>query len=231
MIFIQRQIAFKTLNFYFIFLFSILEIELIKSMSTNEFLQDKSLYYNEICSHNGYPKLEQDTNKIICICEEKYANEPREKYKKYINGQFIQCSYKKKRRFLTFFLAGICPLGLDYLYLGYYYYFLTLFIVTISIVVFNIISLVLNYKIDKKKEELKRQQKFKKGNKKFVISNITEINDRCVNSFSKATKVLTFLLLLFWLYNFIMQGLGMTSDANNIPTENDMGYLFEKPEL
>ena len=218
-------------NFCLLFLFSILEILLIKSISVNEFFEENSLYYNEICSHNGYPTLDKETNKIICTCEEKYANEPREQYKKYINEQLIQCSYEKKRRFLTFFLAGICPLGLDYFYLGYYYIFIIIFIFGILIIILNIISLVLNYKIDKQKEEIKRQQKLKKANKKFVISNITEINDKCVNSFSRATKVLTAILLLFWLYNFIMQGIGTIPDINKIPTENDMGYLFEKPEV
>ena len=217
-------------NFCLLFLFSISEIVLIKSISVNEFFEENSLYYNEICSHNGYPTLDKETNKIICTCEEKYANEPREKYKKYINGQFIQCSYEKKRRFLAFFLAGICPLGLDYFYLGHYYIFIAIFVFAIIILIFNIISFILNYKINKKNEEIKRQQKLKKANKKFIISNITEINDKCVNSFSKATNVLTVLLLIYWIVNFIMQGIGHISDVNNVPTENDMGYLFESPE-
>ena len=215
---------------YLFLIFSFLKIGLIKSMSVNDFLKDNSLYYNEICSHNGSPKLDQETNKIICTCEEKYANEPREKYKKYINGQFIQCSYEKKRRFLAFFLAGICPLGLDYFYLGHYYIFIAIFVFAIIILIFNIISFILNYKINKKNEEIKRQQKLKKANKKFIISNITEINDKCVNTFSKVTKVLTIFLLFFWIYNFIMQGIGYNLDINDIPTENDMGYLFERPE-
>ena len=121
--------------------------------------------------------------------------------------EFIQQSYKSINIFIIIFIFGIL------------------------IIILNIISLVLNYKIDKQKEEIKRQQKLKKANKKFVISNITEINDKCVNSFSRATKVLTAILLLFQLYNFIMQGIGTMTDINKIPTENDMGYLFEKPEL
>jgi len=217
-------------NFIILFIFSILKIGLIKTISANEFLQDISLYYNEICSHNGSPKLDKDTNEVICTCDEKYTNEPREKYKKYINGKLIQCSYEKKRRFLSFFLAGICPLGLDYFYLGHYYIFIIIFIIAIIIFILNIISFILNYKINKKNEEIKRQQKLKKANKKFIISNITEINDKCVNSFSKATNVLTVLLLIYWIVNFIMQGIGHISDVNNVPTENDMGYLFESPE-
>ena len=210
--------------------FSFLKIGLIKSMSVNDFLKDNSLYYNEICSHNGSPKLDQETNKIICTCEEKYANEPREKYKKYINGQFIQCSYEKKRRFLTFFLAAICPLGLDYFYLGHYLIFSIVFTLCVLIIVFNIISFVLNYKINKKNEEIKRQNKLKKANKKFNFQIIAEINDRCVNIFTKVTNVLTFFLVIFWFYNFIIQGLGRNLDINDVPTENDMGYIFQTPD-
>ena len=103
-------------------------------------------------------------------------------------------------------------------------------IFAILVLIFNIISFILNYKINKKNEEIKRQQKLKKANKKFIISNITEINEKFVNTISKVTKVLTILLLFFWIYNFIMQGIGYNLDINDIPTENDMGYLFERPE-
>ena len=215
------------LNYFF---FSIFKIRLIKAMTINEFYEDNSLYLKEICSHNGSPKYDEKTKTVICTCEEKYANEPREKYKKYINGQLIQCSYEKKRRFFAFFLAGICPLGLNYLYLGHYFFFSIIFAFGIIIFIFNIVSFILNYKINKKKEEIKRQQKIKKVNKKFIISNITEINNKCVNTFTRTTNILTGLLLFLWLYNFVMQGIGVYTDSNKVPTENDMGYLFETPE-
>ena len=211
-------------------IFSNLNFALIKAMIGNDFLKDTQSIINEICSHNGIPKIDEETKQIICTCEEKYANEPREKYKKYINGHFIQCSYEKKRRFLTFFLAAICPLGLDYFYLGHYSIFSIVFTLCILIIAFNIISFVLNYKINKKNEEIKRQNKLKKANKKFNFQIIAEINDKCVNIFTKVTNVLTFLFILFWFYNFIIQGLGKNLDINDIPTENDMGYIFQKPE-
>ena len=211
-------------------IFSNLNFALIKAMIGNDFLKDTQSIINEICSHNGIPKIDEETKQIICTCEEKYANEPREKYKKYINGHFIQCSYEKKRRFLTFFLAAICPLGLDYFYLGHYSIFSIVFTLCILIIAFNIISFVLNYKINKKNEEIKRQNKLKKANKKFNFQIIAEINDKCVNIFTKVTNVLTFLLIIFWFYNFIIQGLGKNLDINDIPTENDMGYTFQKPE-
>ena len=210
-------------------IFSNLNFALIKAMIGNDFLKDTQSIINEICSHNGIPKIDEETKQIICTCEEKYANEPREKYKKYVNGHFIQCSYEKKRRFLTFFLAAICPLGLDYFYLGHYSIFSIVFTLCILIIAFNIISFVLNYKINKKNEEIKRQNKLKKANRKFNIQMIAEINDRCVNIFTKVTNALTFILLIFWAFNLIFQALGKVLDKNNIPTENDMGYIFQKP--
>ena len=211
-----------------IFIISILKLGLIKSLTVNELFEDTSTYINDICSHNGIPKL--DGKQIICECNDKYANEPREKYKKYINGQLIQCTYRKKKRFLTFFLAGISPFGLDYFYLGHYYIFFIIIIYNILIIVFNIISFVWNYKLTKKKEEIKRQNKLKKNNKKFNIQNNKEINDKFLNIFSKITQILTILEILFWFYNFFIEAFGINKDSNYIPTENDMAYLFQKPE-
>ena len=215
---------------FILFLFSSLKIILINSITGKEFLEDTPSYIYELCSHNGIPKTDNETKHIICECEEKYANEPREKYKKYINGQFIQCSYEKKKRFLTFFLAAICPLGLDYFYLGHYLIFSIIFIFCLLIISFNIISLVLNYKINKKNEEIKRQNKLKKANRKLNFQIIAEINDSCVNIFTKVTNALTFILLIFWVFNCIFQGLGKVLDYNNVPTKNDIEYIFEKPE-
>ena len=84
-----------------IFIISILKLGLIKSLTVNELFEDTSTYINDICSHNGIPKL--DGKQIICECNDKYANEPREKYKKYINGQLIQCSYRKKKKIFDIF--------------------------------------------------------------------------------------------------------------------------------
>ena len=82
----------------------------------------------------------------------------------------------------------------------------------------------------KKKEEIKRQNKLKKNNKKFNIQNNKEINDKFLNIFSKITQILTILEILFWFYNFFIEAFGINKDSNYIPTENDMAYLFQKPE-
>ena len=214
---------------YYLLLFIIhlfFKIKIIKSISAKEYLEDISLYWNEICSNNGVPKLDKETNTIICECEEKYANEPREEYKKYINNHFVQCSYEKKRRFLTFFLSAICPLGLDFFYLGHYAYFaiiLFLFLLTIS---FYIFSFILNYKIQKKTEEEKRTKKIKKSNTK----SITEINSTCVKTISIISNILIAIVVFYWIMISVVHALGIIKDKYYIPTENDMNYLFELPE-
>ena len=214
-----------------LFLYLCLTIKLIYSNIYNEYFGDPIVYLHEVCSYNGQPMYNGRTRKITCICEEKYANEPREKYKKYINGNLVQCSYERKKRFLVLFLAAICPLGIDYYYLGHYYIFALTLGYSIVIITFNIISSVLNYEINKKNEEIKLRKKFKKANKGFDLSNLTEINSKCVNSFIIATRILTAILIIFWIHNIIMQGTGIIKDSNDVSTENDIFYLFEKPEF
>ena len=213
-----------------IIIYLIYRIKKIKTFSAKEVFDDQLLYLNEICSNNGEPKYDEETKNITCICEDKYATEPREKYRIYINGYLVQCSYERKSRFKAFFFAAVFPLGLDYLYLEHYFYFFLIFILCIVVICFNIISLILNYKIMKKKEEIKRQIKLKRNNNKFEISNITEINEKSVKIFNIINKVLTFILIAYWIYNIFVQGFGLVMDKNYVELENDMGYLFEWPD-
>ena len=147
----------------------------------------------------------------------------------YINGYLVQCSYERKSRSKALFFAAVFPLGLDYLYLEHYFYFVLIFILCIVVICFNIISLVLNYKVIKKNEEIKRQIKLKKNNNKFEISNITEINEKSVKVFSVITKVLTVFLIVYWIYNLFVQGFGFIMDKNYVELENDLWYLFQWP--
>ena len=213
-----------------IIIYLIYRIKKIKTFSAKEVFDDELLYLNEICSNNGEPKYDEETKNITCICEDKYATEPREKYRIYINGYLVQCSYERKSRFKAFFFAAVFPLGLDYLYLEHYFYFFLIFILCIVVICFNIISLILNYKIMKKNEEIKRQIKLKRNNNKFEISNITEINEKSVKIFNIINKVLTFILIAYWIYNIFVQGFGLVMDKNYVELENDMGYLFKWPD-
>ena len=217
-----------------IFIFLILNIEKIKTESINDYLKDIDLYYYEICSHNGIPRFDEETKKIICECEEKYANEPREKYKKYIGEHFVQCSYEKKKRFLTFFLAAISPLGIDLLYLEQYKYFaliLTLFGLTVF---FTVLSFILSYKIQKKKEEEKRKNKVIKSKMKYNIraelKKITEINDTCVKAIHIVSSILITMMVLYWITSLVAHSFGFIKDRYHIETENDLNYMFESPE-
>ena len=214
-----------------IFLIFIIILTFIKNaFSSLENITNIKYYMNQICSYNGIPNIIDTNNTVICSCEDKYANEPRENEKKYIHNQFIQCTYRKKKRFTAFFLAAITPFGLDFLYLGYFIYFIIIAVINFTIIVFNFISIVLNYQLEKKNEEAKRKLKLKKNTNKFDIRNLAELNDRCVKNFNLTSKILIIFLLLFWISNAFIQGMGFLNDINGVPTENDMGYLFQTPD-
>jgi len=214
-----------------IFLIFIIILTFIKNaFSSLENITNIKYYMNQICSYNGVPNIIDSNNTVICSCEDKYANEPRESEKKYIHNQFIQCTYRKKKRFTAFFLAAITPFGLDFFYLGYFIYFIIIAVINFTIIVFNFISIVLNYQLEKKNEEAKRKLKLKKNTNKFDIRNLAELNDRCVKNFNLTSKILIIFLLLFWISNAFIQGMGFLNDINGVPTENDMGYLFQTPD-
>ena len=208
---------------FYIFLFFIF---FQKTFSPYEDIINIKYYKNQICSYNGLPSITEN-NKVICECEPEYANEPIEKKKIFIQNQFIQCSYRRKKRFKAFFLAAITPFGLDYYYLGHILFFVLAAAINITIIVFNFISMVLNYQLEKKNEEAKRQLKLRKSTNKFDITNLAELNDRCVKNFNLAAKILIIFTALFWLGNAIIQLLGIIKDNNGVETENDMNYFFQ----
>ena len=219
------------MNIFFLMLsFFLFTFRATISLPADDFLNDITLYINELCSHNGIPILDKENNSVTCQCEDKYTDEPRENLKKYINGHFIHCSYERKRRFLTFFLAALCPMGLDYFYLEHYGFFALFFFLFILNIAIIIISIGLNYKLEKKEEEEKRKKKDKKENFKIELKNITKINKGCVRFINIISKVLLGFLIIFWIFNTIFQGLGFIPDKNKVFTENDMGYLFQVAE-
>ena len=196
-------------------------------------ISDMRYYLNQFCSYNGKPVYNKTSEKVICECDDKYTDEPREDKKKYINNQLIQCSYRKKKQFTAFFLAAITPFGINFFYLGYYLYFVIIAVINITIITFNCISMVLNYQLEKQNEEAKRQIKLKKTTNKFDIRNLAQLaqlNDKCVKSFNLAAKILIIFMVLFWLSNDVIQALGILNDSNGVPTENDMLYLFQVPD-
>ena len=151
---------------YFILIVLFFRINKIHTFSGKELLNDINLYLNELCSYNGIPKINSTTKEIICECKERYANEPRKDKIKYINGHMIQCSYERKSRFFTVFLALCIPVGFDFLYLKQYVAFgISLFLSLITIVL-CIIVFRLNYRINLKSKETKIQIRLNKMVKK-----------------------------------------------------------------
>lgn len=210
---------------------SFLKDKIILSTTGSDFLNDITLYMNELCSHNGIPQLTKNKTEVICECDKRYTNEPRESKKRYINNKhFIQCSYERKRRFLCFFLSAIAPIGMDYLYLGH----IGIFILILFIFCFNavliVFSIVLNYRLEKKEEEEKRQKKLKKANYKFELKNITKINKTCVKAINIFSNLFMLAQAIFWIVNSILESLGIIRDINHVETENDLYYLFEPAE-
>ena len=200
-----------------IFIFYIfINIEFIKGKDFFEFANE---YQNELCSYNGIPTYDPKTNQVLCECDEKHVNEPRIEFRTYINGHLVQCSYEKKRRFFAFFLAAIFPIGLDFLYLGHIYLFLLSLLLFLTVLVVNIIQIILSYKNYNKKDE-----SINRGKYKINIRNTTTILKR-INMFG-----INIIFLIYYLSHIIIQGLGFIKDSNNIETENDMVYLFSKPE-
>ena len=82
----------------------------------------------------------------------------------------------------------------------------------------------------KKNEEIKRKIKLKRNIIKFEISNINEIDAKSAKVFSVINKVLTIILIFYWIYNLFVQGFGFVMDKNYVELENDLGYLFEWPD-
>jgi len=200
-----------------IFIFSIFIN--IKFTKGKDFFENANEYQNELCSYNGIPTYDSKTNQVMCECDEKHVNEPRIEFREYINGHLVQCSYERKRRFFAFFLAAILPIGLDFLYLGHIYLFLLSFLLFITVLAVNIIQIILGYKNTNKKEEIANHRKYK-----FNVRNTEAILKR-INMFG-----INIIFLIYYLSHIIILGLGLIKDSNNIETENDMVYLFSKPE-
>ena len=209
----------KTFKVFYIFIF----IEIKLTIEKIDYFEYANTYQNELCSYNGIPTYDSKTNQVICDCDEKHVNEPRVTYRKYIKGHLVQCSYEKKKRFYAFFLAAIFPIGLDFVYLGHVYLFLLSLALFIIVIACNIIQLILDYRQNSQMEE-KANQQDSKVKHKFMIRN-TEINFKRINIFG-----INIIFIIYYASHIIIQALGYIKDSNNIETENDMGYLFSKPE-
>ena len=205
-------------------------------------IRNPALYKNEICSYNGRPIIIGfDKVKVKCECYESYVNEPNKKNYKYIGDQLVQCSYQKKRRFKTFFLAGILPMGLDFLYLGYTLYFVIIFIAFVAVIVNNFVHFYLSYQLDEKREENKYKDNGKSSennprnfNMWYRSKNKMDEKDkniRCLKIYNIINKISLIVFLIYWIVDIILQAKGIIKDSNGVETNNDMNTLFTREDI
>ena len=202
-----------------------------------DYIENPILYKNIICSYNGSPKVVSNDT-IECTCYSSYTDEPREDHKKYIGNQMVHCSYKKKKRFTTFFLAGICPIGFDYFYLELYGYFFLVFVSFLLYLISQIVCFILSYKVKKMYEDSKNKYTDKSDN--FGKNNIGFSNKKmdkkeklkkCLEIHGLINKIVGILFIFFWIADIVLQARGIIKDRYGVETENDMDILFSKEEI
>ena len=206
-----------------------------------EYIENPLLYKNEICSYNGNPTIvnENNENKVECSCYSSYVDEPRNEFKKYVGKHEVHCSYKKKKRFTTFFLAGLVPLGLDYFYLEHYLYFAIVCFSFILLLLSYILCFLGSYKLKEMNEESKykyndRSDNFGRNNLGENDSNQkgdkTEQIKKCLAVHRMINKIFTIIFVCYWIVDIVLQARGDIKDKNGIETENDMNSLFSREE-
>ena len=211
-----------------------------ESVINKYYIENPILYKNEICSYNGNPNIiiKDNIGTIECDCYSSYVDEPREDHKKYIGDQLVHCSYTRKKRFTTFFLAGIAPMGFDYLYLEHYFYFVIIFFGFILIMVCQILWFALSYKLKEMDEESKYQYNERNDNfnrNMFGLNsnqkkdNKTQLK-KCLEAYRIINKILIFIIVFYWITDIVLQARGIIKDKNGIETENDMDSLFSREE-
>ena len=203
-----------------------------------EYIESPLLYKNEICSYNGNPTV-INKNKIECSCYSSYVDEPRESFKKYVGNHEVHCSYKKKKRFTTFFLAGLVPIGLDYFYLEHYLYFAIICVSFLLLLLSYIICFIISYKLKEMNEESNIKYNDKSDNASrntFGFSsnkkggNKKEQMKKCLDVHRMINKILTVIFVCYWVVDIVLQARGDVLDKNGVETENDMNSLFSKEE-
>ena len=214
---------------YFVLIFFFVKLRKILSFSVNEFLINTKLYSNELCSHNGIPYYNSSSNEVICKCREKYADEPRKDKIKYINGHIIHCSYERKSRFFTVFLSLCFPFGIDFIYLGRYTVFIFVLFITSTCLISGIVLLFLNYRVNLKSKDTIIQNKLNKMINKIKNTKINK-DEECRKYIKPFFIILLIFHSLYMTIVIILHINGVITDAEEVETENDLGYIFSTPD-
>ena len=181
-------------NFVTLCLITLINLPNILNFSIDD-LNKPEMFADEICSYNGVPI--KSGNTIYCECQDEYANDTFSEPRMKINNVFVQCNYEKKRRFITLFLSIFLPFGMDYLYLGHYFYFALIFFACW----FTLIGNCVRFAVSSHIEYLKN-----KKNLVFVIMAI--------------------LMILWWVLNIALIWTGIIKDGYNVETVDDLDYLI-----
>ncbi len=184
--------------FFFIF-FKLLLFYQLKDLDTLILFQD------EICSFHG---IVIDKENQTCKCYEEYETINSSKM---INGIPIQCSHEKKRRTIALFFSIFTPFGLDYLYLGNYFYFL-LFLILFLFIYCGVIYYIIQIEIEKNQD---------KEDKYYFRRDINNNNKYRIIFF-----ILVGIYFLIYLLNILFMASGLITDGYGKDTLNDFNYLF-----
>ena len=214
---------------YFTILILLFQIKEIYSFYPKQLLENVNSYINELCSYNGIAIINDTSNEITCECNSRYANEPNEQNRKYINGHMIQCSYERKSRFLTIFLCLCIPFGFDFLYLKKYIPFSIFFTLSIIVLIFNIFIFFMNIRINTRSKETIIQIRLKRMINEAEEQKKKEKYQK-LSKISKICKISTVCHLFLMIIVLILHLFGQIKDGNDVPTENDLGYMFRTPE-
>lgn len=159
------------------------------------YLKKPSLFVDEICSYNGVMNASLSNETYIkCDCNPEYATVKSEKG--LINGVPIQCSYFRKRKFITVFFSIFLPFGVEYLYLEHYYFFAIIFIMCCTAIVGNCIRFTVS-----------------SGQEKYFKSKL--------NLFF---FILLIVMIIFSIINIILMFIGV-KDGNDIEVLDDLHLL------
>lgn len=220
--------------YYFIFFYSFFKIH--SEININE----TKYHQYEICSYNGEPTITSDGG-VICKCSTGYETDKTTTKK--ILGEKVQCSYRKKKRYVAFFLALFIPLGFDYLYLGKYWTFAILLIAIVAIITNAAICFIYinNFKSEPTilsasgngtnlKHNIRSDSQ--RGSDKMQSTNhisFKEENDndcKCCQFYQTINFILIGMLIMYWIINSILMGMGKINDSKGFETEDDLSYLF-----
>lgn len=213
----SQPFQFKIL-FWFLFL-SELKSSLAYQFTENETITFKEITFfsKKICSYQGMPIVNYKDQTIKCICREGYKSLIDSNKK--LLGIPIQCSYPLKKRSITFFLALLLPLGLDFFYLGHT--ITGTCILICGILLIGGIFFIIIYTSQFKTSFMERNNK--NDNNMFQDEKLEKKN-QLVNKMKSVNWILFTVLIIYWVTDIIGELCGLIKDVNNFNTINDMSF-------